>query len=509
MIAHIVRKDWRLLWPLVLIVGGLQAVLGLMEFRALPFGENHGSQAVSALVTIGLIIAMSLLIIQLIHQDVIPGENQDWLVRPIRRSDLLLAKLLGIALYIHGPIIVVSLLQCLAHGFPLAQSLHSVFISNIAIALVCSLPLAAVASLTRTVTETLVTLLVVALGLLVLQFLLPVISYPVTHHFKLEYPTGDSGVAWVWRFPAQLCLLASLLGVLCLQYFKRDTRRSRWLFIAGFLLLIFLPALPWSPAFRLQEQLSGGSMAADSVILTQAEAADAKALPPASAFLTKEDKDKEQKDTALISIALSLASLPKDAIAHTDRVTVRLMEGHTVIYRGSAQAFDLRTRDGQAIARQDFRLPEAIYARYQDRPLTLQLRYSLTFLGSRDVDTSLAVGEAGSIPPLGQCVARLDAVGGTDVGCRRAGELPDCLSVRMTPPVEGTSEPEQFECSFNYAPPLLRFPISPSDHFEMKFPPRDAAAGIPRVTFTLHPVQSHATRTLTIPQFSLRNAHPP
>jgi hypothetical protein len=509
MIAHIVRKDWRLVWPLALIVAGLQAVLGVMDYRALPFGENHGSQAVSALVTIGLVIAMSLLIIQLIHQDAIPGENQDWLVRPIRRGDLLLAKLLGIALYIHGPIIIVSLLQCLAHGFPLAQSLHGIFISNVAIVLVCSLPLAAAASLTKTVTETLVTLLVVALGLLLLHFLLPVISYPVTRHFKFEYPTVESGVAWVWRFPAQVCLLASLLGVLCLQYFRRDTRRSRWLFIAGFLLLIFLPALPWSPAFRLQQLLSPGSLAANRVILEQADQVDAKILPPAVVFLTKEDKEKEPTNTALISIALSLASLPTNAIAHTDRVTVRMLDGQTVIYRGRGEAFDLRTGDGKVITRQDFRVPDAIYARYQNRPLTLQLRYSLTFLGSRDVDRSLALGEAGLVQPLGQCVTRLDSSSGADVGCRRAGELPDCLSARLTYPLDGTSAPEQFECSFNYAPALLRFPISPSNHFEMKFSLADAVAGTPRVTFALHPVLTHVTRTLMVPQFFLRNVHHP
>ena len=506
MIAHIVRKDWRLVWPLVLIVAGLQAVLGLMEYRALPFGENHGSQAVSALVTLALVLSMALLIIQIVHQDAIPGENQDWLVRPIRRGDLLLAKLLSIALYLHGPIIIVSLLQSLAHGFPLAESLHGVLISNVSIALVCSLPLAAVASLTKSVTETVVTLLVVAFGLLLLHFLLPLLSYPLTHHAQFEYPTSGTGIEWVWRFPAQLCLLASLIGVLCLQYFKRDTRRSRWLFIAGFFLLIFVPALPWGPAFRLQQALTPQALSADLVILTQATTMDAKALAPAAAFLTKEDEDKDHKDATRISIALSLASLPKDAILHTDRITVRLLDGATTVYRGSAETFDVRTGDGAPTARQDFTLPGAIYERYQDRPLTLQLRYSLTLLGSQAVNTSLALGEAGFVQPIGQCATRLDGGGDADVGCRRAGELPDCLSVRLVQSVDRASAPEKFECSFNYAPPLLRFPISPSDHFSMKFTPQELSAGRPRVTFILHPVEAHVTRSLNIAEFSLKAA---
>ena len=45
------------------------------------------------------------LIVLAIHQEAIPSITQDWLVRPIKRSDLLLAKVLPVVLVIHAPMV--------------------------------------------------------------------------------------------------------------------------------------------------------------------------------------------------------------------------------------------------------------------------------------------------------------------------------------------------------------------------------------------------------------------
>jgi hypothetical protein len=518
MIMHIVRKDWQLVRPLALLVAGLQIVLGFLEFQRLPFGTHGAGEALNVLVTLALILAMILLVCQIIHQDAIPGVNQDWLVRPIPRGDLLLAKLLSIALYIHGPIILVSLTQCLAHGFQFDDSLRAVLLSNCAVVLVFSLPLAAAAALTKSVTEALVTLLTVALGLLLLHFLVPVLSYPLTRHVEFDYPTVGTGIQWFWRFPAQLILLASLIGVLLLQYFKRDTQRSRRLFVAGFLVLIFLPALPWQPAFRVQQWLSPES--ASQVMLSHATTADASALPPATAFLSQAAQDKDGddkaapngknqdgKDEPVISLALSLSSLPKNSILHTDRWVVHLLDAGVTVYRGVGEPFDVAAGDSEALIRTAFKVPRAIFARYAQRPLTLQMQYSLTLLGSQVNDVSLALSDVGPVPGLGECATRVTATGVAEVGCRIAGELPDCLSVRLIRSDGANLAPEKYECSFNYAPTLLRFPLSPTDQFDIRWTLRDSdPAPAARVIFTLHPVKAHLSRSLTIEGFSLKEA---
>ena len=54
-------------------------------------------------------LASSFLIVAIVQQDAIPGVRQDWLVRPIRRRDLFLAKMLGVLLMALLPIFAADL----------------------------------------------------------------------------------------------------------------------------------------------------------------------------------------------------------------------------------------------------------------------------------------------------------------------------------------------------------------------------------------------------------------
>ncbi len=54
--------------------------------------------------------------------DPISGDNEDWLVRPISRSDLLAAKLLFVLLAVLAPVFLIGMSEALSDGFPLAAS---------------------------------------------------------------------------------------------------------------------------------------------------------------------------------------------------------------------------------------------------------------------------------------------------------------------------------------------------------------------------------------------------
>ena len=101
MVWHIFTKDLKILWPLATTAAVLQALLGLLLFRSQPYSSND-LEALAALITLGLAISLTLLIVLAVQQDAVPSVSQDWLVRPIRRRDLLLAKLLVVLLLIHG-----------------------------------------------------------------------------------------------------------------------------------------------------------------------------------------------------------------------------------------------------------------------------------------------------------------------------------------------------------------------------------------------------------------------
>jgi hypothetical protein len=121
---HIFRKDVRLLWRLAVGVSFMHFVATAGMFRQGHFGHNTIFPVpLLQLFQQLAFLAFGFLIVAVVHQDAIPGARQDWLVRPIRRRDLVLAKCLFILLLVHGPVFLADLAEALAAGFPLHQSL--------------------------------------------------------------------------------------------------------------------------------------------------------------------------------------------------------------------------------------------------------------------------------------------------------------------------------------------------------------------------------------------------
>ena len=89
MVRHILKKDWTLLWPLVTALAVLQGLLAFARFTAGHFLDGLPTVPLAVLE----LLAAATVITLAVHQDPIPGIRQDWLVRPISRRDLFLAKL--------------------------------------------------------------------------------------------------------------------------------------------------------------------------------------------------------------------------------------------------------------------------------------------------------------------------------------------------------------------------------------------------------------------------------
>src|ERR1700733_11858777 len=122
---HIFRKDLKLLWQMVLGVAFINLLHRAIQSGAGIFRNATLSPAVllSGLLGIVSLLATGILIVMVVQEDAIPGLTQDWLVRPTPRRDLLLSKVLFVALMVQGPIFLVEVGQCLAAGFPIGPSL--------------------------------------------------------------------------------------------------------------------------------------------------------------------------------------------------------------------------------------------------------------------------------------------------------------------------------------------------------------------------------------------------
>src|SRR5579864_684833 len=122
MVWHIFKKDLKLLWHVVLAANGLLWIMALALVLARRWDSAQLWSLLNVLEPLAY-IGLAFLITLAIQQDPIPGVRQDWLIRPIRRRDLLLAKLLFVLLIVQGSMLAADTFQGVANGFGLGQSL--------------------------------------------------------------------------------------------------------------------------------------------------------------------------------------------------------------------------------------------------------------------------------------------------------------------------------------------------------------------------------------------------
>ena len=209
MIWHIFKKDWKLLWRFVLAVAAVQFASAAVRFTLDQHGENETLESLLNLFIFMTVFGAGFLIASLIHQDAIPGVRQDWLVRPVKRRDLILAKLLFFVLLVHGPSVAADALQALADGFSLSQALGAAIGRTLYLMLYLSLPMLAFATLTQNMTETVVGGVGVFLGVVALAAVFR----------NGRGPTTFSGIVWVGESLWFALALVGVLAVLLLQYF--------------------------------------------------------------------------------------------------------------------------------------------------------------------------------------------------------------------------------------------------------------------------------------------------
>ncbi len=221
MIGHIFRKDWKLLWPMVVCAAAINAVARYLQVRVLVYPENHTALGgLTSILQFLALMAPAFLIALVVHQDGLPGLRQDWLVRPIRRRDLALSKLLFVILLVQVPIFIAEFVEASAAGMPLGTSFSAAFWRNLSMLLAFDLPLMALAAITRNLAQMVGATLAALLGFICLATLL----------FDNPFPYEYTGVAWLFDLFQATWGLAAAVIVLAFMYRQRKTTIARWAF---------------------------------------------------------------------------------------------------------------------------------------------------------------------------------------------------------------------------------------------------------------------------------------
>jgi hypothetical protein len=468
MIGAILKKDWALLWPLVLLVTLIQVALEWTIYK-FGFGSSPIAREIMRLLIPAWYVGVIALAVAVVHEDTIPGVDQDWLIRPVNRTELLLAKVLFLAVTVCGPMLVVNLLDELALGFKVLPSFGAALYKEAFLFICLLVPVAAVAAATRNAAE----LVVLVAGLMLLYVV--TIWLGATLIGPDRCPTCDTSVSWLQSLLQHLGLLVGSAAVLALQYYKRRTRASRCLLALGVVLLVTIQ-MPWSVAFAIQTWMGAALGSAPAAIGITAQPTRVTLTAAAGVSPTDNAKRAAQAllqgdvDTAVqihenlgrpaeapvtLNVPLQLAGITHDEFLVVDRAEFSILDARgATLYRATAASRESVPMVGDAadpgLVQQKFELPGEVYNRIKARAVSLVIDYSLTVRAVVAEHKMRAKGGQLRSPEIGVCRSDADS-SAAFLRCRQIGRAPNCYVATLYGP-DGRHNPPVLSCGSDYRP---------------------------------------------------------
>jgi hypothetical protein len=486
---HIFKKDLVLLWPVVLLGVLAQWALFAVVFAMDTLPQSPWLRPLAQLGTTVVFLAIVFIAALGVQQEPVPGTRQDWLARPIRRSDLLAAKLLFVLLAVHLPMLVGDAVQILAHGFSLGEALSGALARSLLIFVTVSLPALALAAMTRTLGQFIAAGIVYFIAVVAITIVLSMAAR-IGGQEQVTNPLFWTGVAWIPQTLGRVALAAGAVIALLLLYLSRRVPLARRVLPAFALLSVLTALLPWEWIFAIQQAAAAapaGPPVTMDLDLTAAryrpapgENADVYAAGAGQVQLRgrsagdvpAENRARSAQGNVAVYIPLRISGLPAGARPWVDRADVRLTRPDgQLVFEDRGDNLELRA-DGPAY--ETVRLPALIYERAKDQPLNLEIVFSLSLLSPQPVQTIAALGADQRLPGLGRCRSGRDSDGDEiELRCLTPANPPSCLSAALDDPSAGLRNPDVLICAPNYAPYATRsFPDALS-RFEVEAPFRD------------------------------------
>jgi hypothetical protein len=496
MIWHIFKKDWKLEWRLALGVALVQLILSGLLW-------HEGPTIAVTVLGCAAFLARAFLIVETVHNDPIPGVRQDWLVRPILRSELLAAKILFTVLVVQAPVFAGDWAESLAEGFSFGTSLEAALSRSFYMLITFSLPVLAIASFTKNLLEVLASgVFIVAVSALAQTFAVEMAAQKLV----------QTGVGWMAETACLLVLSALVAATLFMQFRRRMTAASRWWASIGTVVLTGVLMIPWQPAaFALQSRLSSAPGAGSSVVVgLEANAGPIRRWVGSGGIPGK----------ATLLIPVSVAGLPEGSIVAGDHYEMRVIDSQGVV-RAQSQSLEYEggglmagTGDhGTALNYTTAVINMEDYLRLKDQKVRVELTYSLTLMQLADSYALPATNGNERLPGFGWCRTHLNQLGDSIVlNCIQAGPRPDCYSQTLENTRGGRRDSTVWKCSSrDYSPYFVRsFPDSVV-RFGDSLPFRDPMSNVPfevdaadigqtQVVVRNYRTLDHFTRTVTTPE---------
>jgi len=236
-ILHIFKKDIRRHWPEILISLALLGLYARILTHHTDYDPLHPSYFPWAQISEGtlpplMIIFWIFLTIRLVQGETLVGDTQWWVTKPYEWWKLLAAKEIFLLAFIGAPLFLVQLYLLQHAGFAIHSHFFGVLQMQLALAVILFLPAVALASLTKSLGQAFIVLLIV--------FVL--ISTVTSQLSKVPNSGMSSAVGGLGEFQGVLTL-GAIVGAAGWQYARRKTWASRGLLVAGAMLVVLIDAL--------------------------------------------------------------------------------------------------------------------------------------------------------------------------------------------------------------------------------------------------------------------------
>ena len=446
---------------MVALVTAIQIALEWALFRDGLFGEDPAAAALLRPLSVAWLIGIAALAVAVVHQDPIPGVDQDWLIRPLKRTHLLAAKLAFVILTVSVPMFAANLADALANGFALLPAMESV-LSKELFGFACFLvPVMALAATTRNMTE-----LIIMGAALVVVFALSVTLGAL--FFGARWcPTCNSGMSWLQHIVQHVGILAGSAVILGLQYFRRQSAMARAVALAGAVALVFTQ-LTWHAAFAIEQRIAGGGGGAGiNLELDEFQpddpgsSSDIGAAAPSARQATQmlahghvgqaveylRRRARPGNAPVAINLPIRATGLPADELLLADRTEFELFDvDGSVLYRGDnagALAGLLTPVTGRF---QTVEIPGQVYRRVSAAS-RLRLEYSLTRM-QVSAEYKLAATDGELQSDSGFCATTADR-NAVYLRCKTLEQSPFCYSATLYGS-GARHNPEVLKCTPDY-----------------------------------------------------------
>ena len=436
MILHILKKDMRILWPYALGVALTDLAAAILQAMIEAFQLRADAEILTAFLWALNIIALVFdfaLIAMVVQLDPLPGTRQDWLARPIRRRDMMLAKLLFVMFFVQAPLLAADTLHGLAVGFPFGQSLAAASARNLYLFGLWTLPVLAIAAVTGNIKQTLGLGLAASVGGLA-------VAHTILELYALFNVTPDTGHTMT-SFVLQMgVLLAGAAAVIGLQYFRRATGHARLvLSLAAILAMAAYFLLPQDMAYAIEGRFSP-SPGHD---LSLAFAPSAAKFSVADSATLAAGSENLIERSAVVALPLAVAGLPSrlTLVGGHVQATLTAPDGNSIKLEVDDFALQMRHRP-ETVYYQMLRVPGGFFDAHRGQSMRVTLDYDLAIHRPQGTYEMAAEGGTLVIPRVGRCATSVNP-SGTSVllRCMQAGQEQMRVSAALTDPGKGFSNP--------------------------------------------------------------------